>query len=385
MDTNGNEEIRKVLGDSVNLGDSIDIKNSRMLFSSTTGVTSVLDALPYYVMILNEQRQVIHGNTNLLATLGIQLSSIIGNRPGDILHCVHVKEGPQGCGTSRNCNFCGIFKAFYECQKTKKRALCETRVLRELEGKEVSQEMLVVASPITLSEETITVISMADISTTKRKDYLERIFYHDILNTTSIILFYADLLSRELHADHKEMATIIMTSTLHLVEQIKAQRDLSQAEAGELVVNVHSFTSQDILVEVENSLAGMAAEKEVTLVMDIKSHDVEVMTDRLLLKRVLTNLLKNAIEASHASSMVTLSCWEDEFINFSIQNESVMPEAVRLQVFERTFSTKGKNRGLGTYSIKLLTERYLKGSVNFLSDEGFGTVFTISVPKVLTE
>jgi signal transduction histidine kinase len=44
-------------------------------------------------------------------------------------------------------------------------------------------------------------------------------------------------------------------------------------------------------------------------------------------------------------------------------------------VFQRSFSTKGTGRGLGTYSIKLLTERYLGGRVWFESAEGHGTTF----------
>ena len=39
-----------------------------------------------------------------------------------------------------------------------------------------------------------------------------------------------------------------------------------------------------------------------------------------------------------------------------------MPDEVKAQIFERSFSTKGRGRGIGTYSIKLLTERYLEGT-----------------------
>lgn len=38
-----------------------------------------------------------------------------------------------------------------------------------------------------------------------------------------------------------------------------------------------------------------------------------------------------------------------------------LPLLVQLQIFNRSFSTKGKGRGTGTYSMKLLTKRYLKG------------------------
>ena len=52
----------------------------------------------------------------------------------------------------------------------------------------------------------------------------------------------------------------------------------------------------------------------------------------------------------------------------------------RLQVFQRSFSTKGSGRGLGTYSMRLLTEHYLRGSVGFTSSAAEGTTFFASYP-----
>jgi sensor histidine kinase regulating citrate/malate metabolism len=60
-----------------------------------------------------------------------------------------------------------------------------------------------------------------------------------------------------------------------------------------------------------------------------------------------------------------------------------MPLDTQLQIFNRSFSTKGGNRGVGTYSIKLLTERYLHGKVSFISSVETGTIFKVILPKNL--
>jgi signal transduction histidine kinase len=60
-----------------------------------------------------------------------------------------------------------------------------------------------------------------------------------------------------------------------------------------------------------------------------------------------------------------------------------MPSSVQRQVFNRSFSTKGAGRGLGTYSVKLLTERYLKGKAGFTSSEADGTTFFVILPALL--
>jgi signal transduction histidine kinase len=57
----------------------------------------------------------------------------------------------------------------------------------------------------------------------------------------------------------------------------------------------------------------------------------------------------------------------------------IMPE-IQLQIFQRSFSTKGSGRGLGTYSIRLFSERYLKGKVSFTSNPQEGTTFRVQYP-----
>ena len=63
-----------------------------------------------------------------------------------------------------------------------------------------------------------------------------------------------------------------------------------------------------------------------------------------------------------------------------------MPKHIQLQIFNRSFSTKAKKgRGIGTYSVKLLIENYLKGKVSFISNQEEQTKFIIEVPKKFPE
>jgi sensor histidine kinase regulating citrate/malate metabolism len=79
---------------------------------------------------------------------------------------------------------------------------------------------------------------------------------------------------------------------------------------------------------------------------------------------------------------VTLGWSErDGGIEFAVHNPTVMPEEVQLQLFQRSFTTKGVGRGIGTYSMKLLGETYLAGRVAFDSHPETGTTFTLWLPK----
>jgi sensor histidine kinase regulating citrate/malate metabolism len=94
-------------------------------------------------------------------------------------------------------------------------------------------------------------------------------------------------------------------------------------------------------------------------------------------------MVKNGLEASAEDETVRLSCLSSKTgIEFLVHNPHFMPRHVQLQVFQRSFSTKGKNRGLGTYSMKLLGEQYLRGKVSFTSYPEGGTTFKVWLPLV---
>jgi sensor histidine kinase regulating citrate/malate metabolism len=90
--------------------------------------------------------------------------------------------------------------------------------------------------------------------------------------------------------------------------------------------------------------------------------------------------MKNALEASQNGDAVSVGIDNNEGkIRFWVKNDQVIARDIQMQLFQRSFSTKGNGRGIGTYSIKLLTENYLKGKVSFVSNESDGTVFSIDL------
>jgi len=124
----------------------------------------------------------------------------------------------------------------------------------------------------------------------------------------------------------------------------------------------------------------VAAGKTITVASE--SDNVAFRSDHSLLLRVLGNMLKNALEATSAGETVTLETnLEENRVEFRVHNPDFMPREVQLQVFKRSFSTKGKGRGIGTYSIRLFVTRYLGGSVDFESSKERGTTFRVRLPK----
>jgi signal transduction histidine kinase len=121
--------------------------------------------------------------------------------------------------------------------------------------------------------------------------------------------------------------------------------------------------------------------KRRTVVLAPFSEVITLITDDSLTRRILSNMLKNALEGSPEGATVTLGVRADgEHVEFRVHNPGAMPENVQRRIFQRSFSTKGEGRGLGTWSMKLLAEDYLGGAVWFSSTPADGTTFFLELP-----
>jgi signal transduction histidine kinase len=343
-------------------------------------LTSVLDAIPHLVIVVNQQRQIVYANRHVLEAMGgQQLRDVYGMRPGELMGCARAFEG-AGCGHSEMCQACGGDKTFRGCLRGE-RGTHECRIIPVDGGR--ATDFRISGSPIEVRGERFAVLTLTDIGHEKRRQALERIFFHDLLNLATGIVGYSAVLNRVRGGEAAdEAAHAIPKLVRQLADEIKGQRQLTEAESDELTPYLEPLSSGDVLNNVVTALLAHEAARDRLLVADPDSQDVTFTSDRTLLGRVLANMVKNGLEAVGPGERVTIACRaDDETLEFRVHNPGEMPREVQLQVFQRLFSTKGCGRGLGTYSIKLLTERYLGGRVGFTSSAAEGTIFWARYPR----
>ena len=188
---------------------------------SNSLAVSILNAMPIASMLLNQKNQFIFGNTALLELLQINsIEPLIGLKPGELLGCNNVKYGFEGCGTSNGCRVCGAFKSLTEClyQGTgSSECTINTGV--------GTQNLSVKVETISIDEKDFLLFSFIDISNEKKRLLLERIFYHDILNTAHNISGMTELLASDDFEDSREQFLgMLMKSASKLIDEINTHR-----------------------------------------------------------------------------------------------------------------------------------------------------------------
>ena len=338
--------------------------------------------MPTAVVILNAQRQIVYGNATLLQVTDAKaLSDVVGLRPGETLYCIHAFEGQGGgCGTTRFCSECGAVRAI-QSSIMGRHAVEECSIVRRWRDAVESLDLRVWATPLRVEGEGFVIFAIMDIAHERRRQALERTFFHDVLNTVTVLQSASELLHMQPTCPRPDLVRLIYASAQQLVQEIRAQRDLLAAETGALAVFPRALVTTAILQQLLELYAQHPVAEGRILTVASQAEVVEFISDPILLMRVLGNMIKNALEASAPGERVTLSCERrGEAVYFTVHNVGYMPEPVQLQIFQRSFSTKGSGRGLGTYSMKLLSERYLQGAVTFRSTPEGGTTFFAIYP-----
>ncbi|MBT8265529.1 MAG: GHKL domain-containing protein [Bacteroidia bacterium] len=136
------------------------------------------------------------------------------------------------------------------------------------------------------------------------------------------------------------------------------------------------------VVEVIDLALDIFSENKINFVAEKKQ--IIAKFDRTQLIRVVTNLVKNAIQSvpKDIVPIIDVAVSESgENVHISVSDNGLgISEENTAKIFEPKFTTKSSGMGLGLPMIKNIIETY-NGNITFTSNEGKGTTFTVSFPK----
>lgn len=359
--------------------DNISENISFMKMKKESLVDFFIEENPLPIVIVNSEELLEYVNKATLDFLQYDHDFKYQNmRFGSVFLCSNsVKQG--GCGHSEFCKVCGGFESIKSAiQGFKTVRICKlyNRINKEY------HDFKIHSFPYNKGA----LIFLEDISEKIAKESLERAVFFDIYDTLSASQSYLQMLRQNKYNHEKieKYAEQLITQNAKLLEYIQSHKDLSKAEKSEYQLNLIEINAGSLVKEVAEYYLRKDTGFNKVINIDTNDQNIRAISDKSLLRNSLEIILKNALEASSYNQHVTISYEEndDEKVIFKVHNESYIPEIVQKKIYQRSFSTKEKNRGFGTYTLKIFVEKYLQGNVYFESNPKDGTNFFIEIPKI---
>ncbi|QFS48905.1 hybrid sensor histidine kinase/response regulator [Nostoc sphaeroides] len=180
----------------------------------------------------------------------------------------------------------------------------------------------------------------------------------------------------------QEIIDTMIGSNQDLLEMVNTLLEVYRHEAGCKTLKISPCNIQELVSEVSLELTPLAEEKGLAVNIDRDETASTVMGDRVELRRVLTNIIGNAIKFTDKGS-VDIHCYstpvavtidiQDTGPGISKQDQAILFERFRQGKHQRSGS------GLGLYLSRYIIEAH-QGTIDVTSEPGKGSTFTIRLP-----
>ncbi len=208
---------------------------------------------------------------------------------------------------------------------------------------------------------------------------------HEIRTPLNAIVGFSNVLTSGEDFEPEERQIFIETIRNNcnlLLALISDVLDMAQIETGNMlfkeeVCDVNEFISQIVITQ------RVIIPEHLSIIRKIPEETVYIITDKLRLNQVITNLINNAVKFTEKGSVtVGYSMDNEEFLHFFVEDTGKgMPETDLIHIFERFFKKDDfkQGAGLGLSICKMIVDRF-EGTINVTSKVGEGSRFTVTIP-----
>jgi signal transduction histidine kinase len=228
------------------------------------------------------------------------------------------------------------------------------------------------------------------LETLKLREDMANMIVHDIRNPLTVIQGYSELMlyDKTLSPDSLRCAEYINRFAKRLQSFTNDLLMLAKMEHGSLILNRISVDVDTLLLEVKESHEIIAKSKNITLIVNSElTTPVKILVDANLFRRVLDNLVSNAIKFSPTDTAITMSVEhpaDKAIVLIKVADQGTgISEGDRKRVFEKfeviNLSQKDiKQIGLGLAFCKLVTDAH-GGTISIESNFPKGAIFVIQI------
>jgi signal transduction histidine kinase len=215
---------------------------------------------------------------------------------------------------------------------------------------------------------------------------------HDLRSPLSVISgvisFFTSGRLGDLTSEQQNMVAMMERNTRNLIELVNDLLDASKIESGALRLDLVEVDLAGLVGDLHETMLPMAREKEIELSVAAFDGLARVNADRIKLRRILTNLISNALKFTPTGGRVEISARNDCVgrvrVLVSDTGVGIPPEDLD-RLFDKYEQARSRatgserGTGLGLYITRQLVELH-GGEISVESEVGRGTTFSFTLP-----
>ena len=217
---------------------------------------------------------------------------------------------------------------------------------------------------------------------------LSRMLIHDLKGPLSEVVANLDILSYTVSEENREFLESAQMGCDRAVRMVSNLVTIGKIEDGKLAPIKEVVAPGPMLAECLSSIKGMARIKDVELILEVEADLPQIGLDRILILRVLQNLLTNALGYCASNTTIRFGCRQvagKKQLEFYVQDQGPgIPAAKHRVIFEKYARISDKQdalvgTGLGLYFCRLAVEIH-RGRIGVESEPGQGSRFYFTLP-----
>jgi two-component system sensor histidine kinase KdpD len=217
---------------------------------------------------------------------------------------------------------------------------------------------------------------------------LSRMLIHDLKGPLSEVVANLDILSYSATDDTRELVTAAQTGCDQAVRMAENLATIGRIEDNKLELLKHEIAPVMLLKEALSNVRGLATLKHITLASQLAPDLPTIRLDRVLILRVLQNLIMNALHYSQPGHTVTVGCepvvGRRQLCFFVADEGPGVPEGEQTLIFDKYVRLqRGQDlltgTGLGLYFCKLTVEKH-RGEIGMENRATGGSRFYFTLP-----
>jgi PAS domain S-box-containing protein len=219
------------------------------------------------------------------------------------------------------------------------------------------------------------------------RDGFLRTVSHELRTPLTTIIGFMELLYNQKNEEQrKNYLNIMMQESKELKTMIDDLLDLSRMDAGRMEMTFEEINICDLLDSLKAAFEPLASNKKLDIKVKFKEEYILVNADPSKLRRIMVNLISNAIKFTEKGSITLSAKVAKECVEISVKDTGIgLMDDEKEFIFEKfrqvDYSQRRKYEGigLGLSIVKKLVEMH-NGDVGVKSEYGKGSVFTFILP-----